>query len=68
MAGAHVRKLAFAAEVTDLGLPLTLNAVIHRANLHQIDDFVDLALELGARRLEIAHAQYYGWALVNRAA
>ncbi|MEQ7871734.1 pyrroloquinoline quinone biosynthesis protein PqqE [Chromohalobacter salexigens] len=68
MSGAHARKRAFAAEVTDVGLPLTLNAVIHRANLHQIDDFVDLAVELGARRLEIAHAQYYGWALVNRAA
>ena len=30
--------------------------------------FIDLAVELGARRLEIAHTQYYGWALANRAA
>jgi pyrroloquinoline quinone biosynthesis protein E len=29
---------------------------------------VDLALSLGAKRVEIAHAQYYGWALKNRAA
>jgi pyrroloquinoline quinone biosynthesis protein E len=29
---------------------------------------VELAVELGARRVEIAHAQYYGWALANRAA
>ncbi|GHB18016.1 pyrroloquinoline quinone biosynthesis protein PqqE [Salinicola rhizosphaerae] len=62
------KKLAFAREVTDVGLPLTLNSVIHRHNLHQIPDLVELAVELGARRLEIAHAQYYGWALENRAA
>ncbi|WP_322528764.1 pyrroloquinoline quinone biosynthesis protein PqqE [Salinicola sp. LHM] len=66
--GAFDKKLAFAAEVTDVGLPLTLNSVIHRANLHQIPDLVELALALGARRLEIAHAQYYGWALQNRGA
>jgi pyrroloquinoline quinone biosynthesis protein E len=29
---------------------------------------VDLALSLGATRIEIAHVQYYGWALKNRAA
>ena len=29
---------------------------------------VDLALALGASRVEIAHVQYYGWALKNRAA
>ena len=29
---------------------------------------VDLALTLGASRIEIAHVQYYGWALKNRAA
>ena len=27
---------------------------------------VDLAIGLGARRVEIAHVQYYGWALHNR--
>jgi hypothetical protein len=27
-----------------------------------------LALALGASRVEIAHVQYYGWALKNRAA
>jgi pyrroloquinoline quinone biosynthesis protein E len=28
---------------------------------------VGLALALGASRIEIAHVQYYGWALKNRA-
>src|SRR5690606_18684270 len=68
MPGAHRRKLLFAAEVKRLGLPLTLNTVIHRANIHQIPDLIELALELGAKRIEIAHAQYYAWALRNRAA
>ena len=66
--GAWERKLAFAALVTASGLPLTVNAVISRTNLHQVGGFIELALELGARRLEIAHTQYYGWALLNRAA
>ncbi|MDF2997426.1 MAG: pqqE [Xanthobacteraceae bacterium] len=66
--GAYERKRAFAAEVRRLGLPLTINAVVHRANIHQIPDFIELAQELGARRVEIAHSQYYGWALRNRAA
>ncbi len=66
--GSWERKRAFAAMVTKAGLPLTLNAVIHRANLSQVGAFIDLAVELGARRLEVAHTQYYGWALANRAA
>jgi pyrroloquinoline quinone biosynthesis protein E len=66
--GSWERKRAFAGYVTRVGLPLTINAVIHRANLHQVGAFIELAAELGARRLEVAHTQYYGWALLNRAA
>ena len=66
--GAWEKKLAFAAMAARAGLPLTINAVISRANLHQVGQFIDLSIELGARRLEVAHAQYYGWALLNRAA
>jgi PqqA peptide cyclase len=42
--------------------------VVHRANIDRIGAMVDLALALGASRIEIAHVQYYGWALKNRAA
>jgi pyrroloquinoline quinone biosynthesis protein E len=66
--GAWERKRAFAALVTKADLPLTINAVIHRGNLHRVAAFIGLSLELGARRLEVAHTQYYGWALRNRAA
>src|SRR5437868_8179052 len=61
--GAFQRKHALATEVVRLGLPLTINAVMHRANIARIDEMVDLAIKLKAKRVEIAHVQYYGWAL-----
>jgi pyrroloquinoline quinone biosynthesis protein E len=64
--GAFARKLALAKDVVERKLPLTVNAVIHRANIGRIGDMVELALGLGASRVEIAHVQYYGWALKNR--
>jgi PqqA peptide cyclase len=66
--GAFARKRALALEVVKLGLPLTINIVVHRANIERIPEMVQLALALGAGRVEIAHVQYYGWALQNRAA
>ena len=66
--GASARKRALAGEVVKLGLPLTVNMVVHRANIGRIEPMVELALSLGASRVEIAHVQYYGWALKNRAA
>jgi pyrroloquinoline quinone biosynthesis protein E len=68
LADAQPQKLAFAERVTALGLPLTLNAVIHRGNIDEVERIIDLAVALGAKRLEVAHTQYYGWAYVNRAA
>ncbi len=64
--GGHAKKLALGHAVVDLGLPLTVNAVIHRHNIGSIESMVKLAVEMGARRVEIAHVQYYGWALKNR--
>jgi pyrroloquinoline quinone biosynthesis protein E len=65
--GAFARKNALARAVVQLGLPLTVNVVVHRANIERVGTMVELALELGASRVEIAHVQYYGWALANRA-
>jgi PqqA peptide cyclase len=67
-AGAFDRKRALAAEVVRLKIPLTINVVVHRANIDRIADMVASALAIGASRIEIAHVQYYGWALKNRAA
>jgi PqqA peptide cyclase len=67
-AGAYARKIALAGDIVRLKLPLTINAVVHRANIDRIAQMVDQAIALGAGRIEIAHAQYYAWALKNRAA
>jgi len=67
-AGAFARKRSLATEVLRHKLPLTVNAVVHRANIDRIAEMVNLALALGAGHIEIAHVQYYGWALKNRAA
>jgi pyrroloquinoline quinone biosynthesis protein E len=70
IAGARVwrRKMAAAHMVTALELPLTINVVLHRGNIDRIGSLVGLAAALGADRLELAHTQYYGWALLNRSA
>jgi pyrroloquinoline quinone biosynthesis protein E len=65
---AHERKRAVADLVTARGLPLTVNAVLHRANIGHLLAIANLAAGLGADRLELANTQYYGWALRNWAA
>ena len=67
-ASAHTGKLAAARAVRELGVPLTLNVVLHRHNLGHVGALIRLAAELGADRLELANTQYYGWARLNRAA
>jgi pyrroloquinoline quinone biosynthesis protein E len=67
-AGGFTRKMDLAAEIADLGIPLTLNAVMHRHNLDDLPETLDLAVRLGARRIEVACVQFQGWALKNRAA
>ena len=66
-AKAHQRKLQAAAVVQAAGMVLSINVVLHRENAVDIDVLAELAASLGADRLELAHAQYYGWALRNRA-
>ena len=64
---AHSRKLETARMVRSLGLPLTVNIVLHRANIGRLEALIALAERLGAHRLELANTQYYGWAFRNRA-
>jgi PqqA peptide cyclase len=63
----HAQKLRVAAWVKRHRVALTLNFVIHRGNLHQLEDMIALAEEVAPSRVEFAHVQYYGWALENRA-
>ena len=59
-------KKRVAALIKDHEWPMVLNCVIHRMNIDHIDKIIDMALELGAEYLELANAQYYSWAVVNR--
>ena len=64
----HAKKLHTCGLIRKVGLPLTVNAVMHRQNLHNLKNMIDLAVELDAERLEVAQVQYYGWALKNQTA
>jgi len=66
--GGSEKKKIVAGWVRELGLPLTINAPIHRHNIKSVEAIINYAVELGADRVEIAHVQYYAWALKNRAA
>lgn len=63
---AFEQKLAMARAVKEAGYPMVLNFVIHRHNIHQMNDIIDLCERLGADYVELATCQYYGWAFKNR--
>src|SRR5438105_12509464 len=62
------KKLAAARAARELDFPLTINCVLHRQNLDRVAELLELALELGAQRVELANTQYYGWAVPNQEA
>jgi len=66
--GGLEKKREVARWVKELGLPLTLNVVVHRHNIENTSAMIDFAVGNGAGRIELAHVQYYAWALKNRAA
>ena len=64
---AHAHKLALIPILKKFHLALTVNLVVHRLNLDHLEDFIAMAETFQPERLEIAHVQYYAWALKNRA-
>jgi len=58
-------KRVAATAVRAAGLPLSMNVVLHRDNLDHLGSIIELCVGWGARRLELANVQYYGWALLN---
>ncbi|WP_323766781.1 pyrroloquinoline quinone biosynthesis protein PqqE [Antarctobacter sp.] len=64
--GGFKRKMQVAEWIGEIGFPLTLNAVLHRRNLHQLPRALEMAEEMGARRIEVATVQFHGWAMRNR--
>jgi len=62
----HAQKLRVLAWLKQHRVALTLNFVIHRQNLDQLEEMAALAEASSATRIEFANVQYYGWAFANR--
>lgn len=62
----YLAKKEVARLVKKNGYPMVLCVVIHRENIHQMTQILDMAVELEADYLELANTQYYGWAHENR--
>lgn len=60
------QKLKAAEAIQEANLAFSMNVVFHRLNLDEIEEIIDLCASLGAKRLELANTQFYGWALLNQ--
>jgi PqqA peptide cyclase len=67
-AKAHAHKIELSGAIRRQKLAFTVNLVVHRQNLDHLEEMIEFIEQLNPERIEIAHAQYYGWALANRAA
>jgi len=63
---AHAHKVILSEAIRRFPVAFTVNLVVHRQNLDHLEEMIGFAEQLKPDRLEIAHAQYYGWALKNR--
>jgi pyrroloquinoline quinone biosynthesis protein E len=67
-AKAHAHKIELARLIRQHKVAFTVNLVVHRQNLDHLEEMIGFIEQLNPERVEIAHTQYYGWALMNRAA
>jgi len=67
-AKAHAHKIELSRAIRRHKIAFTVNLVVHRQNLDHLDEMIAFIEQLNPERVEIAHAQYYGWALANRGA
>ena len=65
---AHAHKVELAGWIRKHQIAFTVNLVVHRQNIEHLESMIAALEALNPGRMEIAHAQYYGWALKNRAA
>jgi len=64
----HAHKLELAELIRGHRIAFTVNLVVHRQNIDHLEKMIAALEALHPDRMEIAHAQYYGWALKNRSA
>jgi pyrroloquinoline quinone biosynthesis protein E len=57
---AFAEKLGVLEEIQTTGMALTLNVVLHRDSVDDVEGIIELATRRRVRRLELAHAQYHG--------
>ena len=62
----HSQKLRVLEWLKSYRVAVTLNFVIHRRNIDQLQEMLALAESSSATRIEFANVQYYGWAFANR--
>ncbi|HWY42397.1 MAG TPA: pyrroloquinoline quinone biosynthesis protein PqqE [Candidatus Sulfotelmatobacter sp.] len=62
----HAQKLRVLEWLKSRRVAVTLNFVLHRRNLDQMDEMLAVAENSSATRIEFANVQYYGWAFANR--
>jgi pyrroloquinoline quinone biosynthesis protein E len=62
----HAQKLRVLDWLKKVRVAVTLNFVIHRRNIDQIEEMLEIAESSSATRIEFANVQYYGWAFANR--
>jgi len=67
-AKAHAHKVELSRAIRKHKVAFTVNLVVHRQNLDHLEEMIAFIERLQPDRVEIAHTQYYGWALANRAA
>jgi PqqA peptide cyclase len=67
-AKAHQHKIELSRAIRRHKIAFTVNLVVHRQNLDHLEEMIAFIEQLHPERMEIAHTQYYGWALANRAA
>jgi len=67
-AKAHAHKIELSHAIRQHKIAFTVNLVVHRQNLDHLEEMISFIEQLSPERVEIAHTQYYGWALANRAA
>ena len=67
-AKAHAHKIELSHAIRKHKIAFTVNLVVHRQNLDHLEEMIAFIEQLSPERVEIAHTQYYGWALANRTA
>src|SRR5262249_16861266 len=62
----HAQKLRVLEWLKKVRIAVTLNFVIHRRNIDQIEEMLKIVESSSATRVEFGNVQYYGWAFANR--